>query len=449
MALPNLYLHASEALIENNLSSCNALSRFSLLASAPGFDWVDDLMMAKPVAAIIEFETLSREDVKRLPQLVSDADFDLILISSGKPNSAIDELITTGSVFHFRHPVSSLILDETLEDIANYVEQTQGSTKSAVIKSDLDQYGLLVGSSRVMHELYRTLRRVARSDANVLIVGESGAGKELVANTLHLASERKDKPFIAINCGAISPELIDSELFGHEKGSFTGAIRQHDGVFKQAQGGTLFLDEVTEMPIEQQVKLLRVLENNEYRPVGSQQTYQCDVRIVAATNRVPAEAIEEGFLREDLYFRLAQFPVNIPPLRERDEDIVGLAKYFLAHRNAQDHGKKALNDCAIAKIADYYWPGNVRELKHCVERAYILADDVITKEHIVFDDTTQNAPTGHEIPASVPLEEIEKAAIINTLNANDGNKTDTAQDLGISVKTLYNKLERYQKKADG
>ncbi|MFA0217773.1 sigma 54-interacting transcriptional regulator, partial [Vibrio cyclitrophicus] len=262
----------------------------------------------------------------------------------------------------------------------------------------------------------------------------------------HLASDRKNQPFIAINCGAISPELVDSELFGHEKGAFTGANRTHQGVFRQAEGGTLFLDEITEMPLEHQVKLLRVLETGEYRPVGSNATSIANTRVIAATNRDPQVAIEEQFLREDLYFRLAHFPIHVPPLRERGDDIVGLAKHFIAHRNANETTAKTIFTSALQKISAHAWPGNVRELKHCIERAFILADETIKDEHLIFDTPPLETGTTVEdmVPAGVSLEKIEKAAIINTLEENEGNKKETAQDLGISIKTLYNKLDKYQ-----
>jgi DNA-binding NtrC family response regulator len=296
-----------------------------------------------------------------------------------------------------------------------------------------------------MLKLYRTIRKVAITEANVLITGESGAGKELVANTLHLASFRSDKPFVAINCGALTPELIDSELFGHIKGAFTGAHRDHQGVFAQAEGGTLFLDEITEMPIEQQVKLLRVLENGEYRPVGSDKTFTANVRIAAATNRDPMQAIAEDMLREDLYFRLAQFPIAVPPLRDRAEDIIGLAQHFLAYRNVQEQQSKRFSTEAQNLIANHGWPGNVRELKHAVERAYILADNTIEAEHLLLDEHNAGSElTTIDIPTGIRLDELEKAAILTTLAKNGGNKTDTAQQLGVSVKTLYNKLEKYQ-----
>ncbi|MBY0419585.1 MAG: sigma-54 dependent transcriptional regulator, partial [Pararheinheimera sp.] len=320
------------------------------------------------------------------------------------------------------------------------------AVKRKVQSSDLDQFGLLVGSSAAMCKLYKTVRKVAVTEASVFIVGESGAGKELVANTLHLASHRSDKAFIAINCGALSSELIDSELFGHVKGSFTGALRDHQGVFAQAEQGTLFLDEVTEMPLEQQVKLLRVLESGEYRPVGSNKVCMANVRVIAATNRDPQQAVADGIFREDLYFRLSQFPVKVPPLREREGDIAGLAQHFLAYCNAREKQQKQWSDTALSVIKQYSWPGNVRELKHAVERAFILADKLIEPEHLLLEVATPTAVVA-DIPADMPLDELEKAAIFAALERNGGNKTDTAQQLGISVKTLYNKLEKYQQES--
>jgi len=340
-------------------------------------------------------------------------------------------------------PVDIGMLADTLRDIRQ-LQLPKSTIGEKVSTSDLDQFGLLIGSSSSMHKLYRILRRVAKTESSVLIIGESGSGKELVAQTLHQASERNQGPFIAINCGAISPELIDSELFGHNKGAFTGADKSHEGVFKQAEGGTLFLDEITEMPIEQQVKLLRVLETGEYRKVGGQTLHYTNVRIVAATNRDPQTAIDEQQLREDLYFRLAQFPITVPPLRERGNDIVGLAKHFIAHQNAEEIKTKTILESALDKIALYEWPGNVRELKNTIERAFIISDDVIKQEHIIADTPSLDMNNQSEISTATTLDEIEKEAIVNTLDNNEGNKTKTANELGISVKTLYNKLDKYE-----
>ncbi|MEZ9059127.1 sigma-54 interaction domain-containing protein [Vibrio pelagius] len=445
MTLPTLFVELKDQKLLSQINSLEELSRFDTISNKDNEHWIDSLQRLQPNAAIVEVSQFTNDDFVALSSATGLEELDLIIIGSGAPNKNLDMMMKSGAIFHYRKPVDIQTLADTLADFSQYFLERQEEGKK-ISTSDLDQFGMLVGSSRPMHNLYRTLRRVAKTEANVLIVGESGAGKELVAQTIHLASDRKEQPFIAINCGAISPELVDSELFGHEKGAFTGANRTHQGVFKQAEGGTLFLDEVTEMPLEHQVKLLRVLETGEYRPVGSNTLHVANTRIIAATNRDPQVAIEEQFLREDLYFRLAHFPINIPPLRERGCDIVGLAKHFIAHRNANEVAPKAILASALEKITAHTWPGNVRELKHCIERAFILADDTIKDEHLIFD--TPPLETGStledRVPAGVALEEIEKAAIMNTLEENEGNKKETAEDLGISIKTLYNKLDKYQ-----
>ncbi|MEZ9473915.1 sigma-54 interaction domain-containing protein [Vibrio splendidus] len=445
MSLPTLFIELKDELLRSQINSLDELSSFEIIQSTMDVHWIDKLQQLQPDTAIVEVSRFTTDDFKSLSSATGLDKMDLIIISTGTPNKNLDMMMNHGAIFHYRKPVDMQILEDTLADFSQYFLQKQEEGRK-VSTSDLDQFGMLVGSSKPMHKLYRTLRRVAKTDTNVLIVGESGAGKELVAQTIHLASDRKNQPFIAINCGAISPELVDSELFGHEKGAFTGANRTHQGVFRQAEGGTLFLDEITEMPLEHQVKLLRVLETGEYRPVGSNATSIANTRVIAATNRDPQVAIEEQFLREDLYFRLAHFPIHVPPLRERGDDIVGLAKHFIAHRNANETTAKTIFTSALQKISAHAWPGNIRELKHCIERAFILADETIKDEHLIFDTPPLETGTTVEdmVPAGVSLEKIEKAAIINTLEENEGNKKETAQDLGISIKTLYNKLDKYQ-----
>ncbi|MBV2129407.1 sigma-54 interaction domain-containing protein [Arsukibacterium indicum] len=445
MSKPRLFIHLHDQQLAEKILQSPVVRQFIIVKSSSSSAWSDQLEQQDCDLALIESDDSDNDEYQQLLASKVLTTIDFIFISSGTPNERLDTLMRRGAGYHFREPLDFGSVIDTLQDFYQQLSTDRKQVKATC--SELDQFGMLVGSSKPMLKLYRTIRRVAITEANVLIVGESGAGKELVANTLHLASLRADKPFVAINCGALSPELIDSELFGHIKGAFTGAHRDHQGVFAQAEGGTLFLDEITEMPIEQQVKLLRVLENGEYRPVGSDKTATANVRIAAATNRDPMQAIAEDMLREDLYFRLAQFPVAVPPLRDRDEDILGLAQHFLAYRNVQEQQSKQFSAPAQSLIANHCWPGNVRELKHAVERAYILADSLIEPEHLLLDelhiDSTDN-PVADTIPAGVRLDELEKAAILRTLAKNGGNKTDTAQQLGVSVKTLYNKLEKYQ-----
>jgi DNA-binding NtrC family response regulator len=444
MTQPRLFLHVQDSGLATQLLQSPAVRRFVVVRSSDSAPWSEQLQQQPCELAFIQADKHSQADYQRLLNSKLLAEIDFIVVSDGCPDPALDQLMRSGAGYHFRQPLDIACILDILQDFYEQLSTSRQQAKTSV--SALDQFGLLVGSSRSMLKLYRTLRKVAVTAANVLVVGESGAGKELVANTLHLASYRAEQPFVAINCGALSPELVDSELFGHTKGAFTGALREHQGVFSQAAGGTLFLDEVTEMPIDQQVKLLRVLESGEYRPVGSDKVCQANVRIVAATNRDPQQAIADGVLREDLYFRLAQFPVHVPALRDRGDDVRGLALHFLAYRNAQEQQQKHLSTEALRLIAEHHWPGNVRELKHAIERAYILADKLIQPEHLLLETPTEGANEQclTEVPCGVSLEELEKAAILNTLEQNAGNKTDTAQQLGISVKTLYNKLEKYQ-----
>jgi len=262
--------------------------------------------------------------------------------------------------------------------------------------SQSGRFGHLWGRSAPMQRVYHQIARVAGTAVSVLITGESGTGKELVARTLHDLSRRRKQPFLAVNCGAISPHLIESEVFGHEKGSFTGAERQHRGFFERAHGGTLFLDEITEMPPELQVKLLRVLETGTYMRVGGATQQSADVRVVAATNRDPQRAVAHGQLREDLLYRLNVFPIAMPPLRERLDDVALLAGHFLADIGQREGSPRRLSAAATAKLEAYRWPGNVRELRNAIQRAYVMSDgDVVSDEWL---------------PRDVPVDEGDNAA---------------------------------------
>lgn len=421
------------------LLGLSSVSTFEQFSPQNDEHWLQSLQRRPVDIAIIELEDFTEEELNALLSAKLNEQLIIIFISDGEPNPHIDIAMQNGVSYHMRRPLDLDILDELLEDLHAEKNELASSTQES-ISSELNQYGLLIGSSKAMRKLYRVIRKSARTDASILIVGESGTGKELVANTLHLMSPRSDQAFVSVNCGAISAELVESELFGHIKGAFTGASADRAGVFEQAQGGTLFLDEITEMPLEQQVKLLRVLETGEYKPVGCENVRIADVRIVAACNRDPAQAIEENALREDLYFRIAHFPITVPPLRERGMDMQGLAIHFLAYRNAEEDTAKEISTEALARIEEYHWPGNVRELLHAIERAYILADEVVGLEHLILEGSPSEFEQGF---ANHSLEELEKKHILHSLDELDGNKAETAEKLGISVKTLYNKLKKY------
>lgn len=308
------------------------------------------------------------------------------------------------------------------------------------------RFGLLRGASRPMRNLYRMIARVAPTEAIVFLQGESGTGKEVTAQTVHDLSDRHDAVFVPVNCGALPVGLIESELFGHERGSFTGANRQHKGYFERASGGTLFLDEVTEMPLELQVNLLRVLETGTLVRLGGHSEITVDVRVIAATNLAPAEAVARGKLREDLYFRLSAFPIRIPPLRERGEDVRLLAQHFLSLLNAADGIDKRLTPEAESLLQNHDWPGNVRELKNAMQRAYILADEVLDSDHFPHQSPRSVDGNRHALDFTVgtTIEDAERRLILATLDHFNGDKRRAADTLGVSLKTIYNRLKRYQ-----
>jgi DNA-binding NtrC family response regulator len=312
-------------------------------------------------------------------------------------------------------------------------------------QTPLQRFGLLYGSSEPMQSLYQMIEKVSPTDATVLVVGESGSGKELVARTIHQMSQRAKEPFVAVNCGAIPANLIEAELFGYEKGAFTGAARTHRGYFERAGGGTLFLDEITEMAPEMQVRLLRVLESGRFYRVGGDHELRTDVRIIAATNRQPWLAVKNNNLREDLLYRLAIFPIMLPPLRERGTDVELLANHFVAELNEELGADKYLSTASIALLHAHPWPGNVRELKNCVRRAFILAQDEIELEcmDLVRSASSDCSGTCLQFNVGTPLAEMEKQTIFATLEYCRGNKKRAAEILGVSLKTLYNRLTEY------
>jgi DNA-binding NtrC family response regulator len=305
----------------------------------------------------------------------------------------------------------------------------------------------LLGDSEAMQEVFRLIERVGPTEASVLLTGESGSGKELAAQSIHDRSARRGGPFLAINCGAIPAGLIEAELFGYEKGSFTGAVRAHAGVFERAQGGTLLLDEVTEMPLDMQTRLLRVLETRKFYRVGASVEFISDVRVIASTNRCPLQAVQNGQLREDLLYRLAVFPIDMPPLRSRGNDVELLAEHFLTELNVQSRTQKRLSAMARMTLKQHTWPGNVRELKNCIERAFILGDQSLELAPLI-QNTARSGDGGQDrerldIRVGSRIYDMERSLIEATLDYFKGNKRRAADALGCSLKTLYNKLNGY------
>ncbi len=311
----------------------------------------------------------------------------------------------------------------------------------------LGRFGRLVGSSPAMQQVYRLIQRVAPTDATVLITGDSGTGKELVAETIHDCGPRRDSIFLPLNCGAIPPTLIESELFGHERGSFTGADQTKKGYFERADGGTLFLDEITEMSAELQVKLLRVLETGQVRHIGGDGPIEVDVRVIAATNQDPELAVKEGNLREDIYYRLNVFPIVLPRLRDRGDDVRYLAQHFLEECNREMGGEKSWTRAALERLRSHPWPGNVRELKNFVQRAFILVDDEIRADALPLGDKAPvqvDKKVALTLSVGTSVAEAERRLILATLAAFDGDKKRASKTLGVSLKTLYSRLNVYK-----
>src|ERR1700690_834568 len=320
---------------------------------------------------------------------------------------------------------------------------------------DKGALGLLVGASAPMQEIFRALEQVAPSPASVLITGASGTGKELVARTIHDLSPRRNKPFVPINCAAIPETLIESEIFGHEKGAFTGALERRTGCFELAEGGTLLLDEIGEMPVGTQAKLLRVLEDHKLRRLGSKVETSVDVRVPAATNKVPDDAVANGELRQDLYYRLNVFNIHMPALREHKDDIRELVKSLLADMNEKHNSKVAdVSEAGLNLFQSYSWPGNVRELRNALERAVIVCESgLIETKHLPpgFGQSVRpmvNDPDAVHLGVGTTVGEAEKLLILKTLQATSNNKTRAAEILGISLKTLHNKLKEYGRPQD-
>ncbi|HHY6927827.1 TPA: sigma-54 interaction domain-containing protein [Burkholderia ambifaria] len=307
-------------------------------------------------------------------------------------------------------------------------------------KSD-DDGTRLFGRSRTIQDLLLKISRVAATRVSVLVVGESGAGKDIVARLIHDMSPRRRGPFVPVNCGAIPKDIAESHLFGHEKGSFTGAVAQHVGMFEAARGGTLFLDEIAEMPAELQVKLLRTLESNTIVRVGGHEAIPLDVRIVAATHHDPVEAVRSGRLREDLFYRIATIALHVPALRQREDDVGDIALQIVERLNARHRTRKRLSMQAMKALRAYTWPGNVRELRNALERAFILADDQIElqlpRRLPPREEVRHNAMTLH---IGTTLAHTQQRFIVASLRHFNGDKPRTAKALGISLKTLYNRL---------
>jgi DNA-binding NtrC family response regulator len=422
------------------------------------------------------FETLEASDASEASRLVERHDPDIVItdlvmpeisgldllrkLKAGDPHRPVLLITAQGSIDvaveamkrgardFLTKPLTDLPkLKALLEDAERELEMRRKARRLAARIEEDAGLGDFVGTSKPIREVYQFIESVAQRDVPVMITGESGTGKEVVARTIHKFSRRQGKPFLAINAAAIPESLIESELFGHERGAFTGAVATRQGVFEQANGGTLLIDEIAEMPMALQPKLLRVLADGKVRRLGGSHEFEFDVRVLAATNRDPLKAIEEGKLREDLYYRLNVVPIALPPLRERREDVPLLVQHFVKEFNAKHHlNIEGATDEAMGMLKGYSWPGNVRELRNVVERSVVLAKSDWIEERDLPPYIRDPALRPEKLVFAVgetTVADAERDLILKTLERAGNNKAEAARQLGVDVKTIYNKLKSY------
>jgi DNA-binding NtrC family response regulator len=412
------------------------------------------LVRQRPDVVLMDLRLPDGSGIDLFADLEDRSSIETILITGHASVESAVEALRLGASDYLTKPINFPRLKSVLSRVPKSGELRAeiGAMRDELRR--LGRFGRLVGRSPPMQEVYDKIARVAPTEATVLLLGESGTGKEVVARTIHDLSRRRKHAFLAINCGAISRNLIENEIFGHERGSYTGADRQHKGYFEQANEGTLFLDEITEMPLELQVRLLRVLETGTLMRIGTTRTIETDVRILAATNSDPREAVRAGKLREDLYHRLNVFPLAIAPLRERADDVELIASHVLQEMNEACGTRKKFAPGAIARMKHYPWPGNVRELRNYIHRVFIMAGDEGLEGPAPESELTlmpnSNAPTQHSlnapaitVPLGTPLSVAARELILSTLEHCGGERKRTAEMLGICTKTLYNRLREY------
>ncbi len=418
-----------------------------------GMEGLEKIESFSPGIVVTDLKMPRMDGMELLEQISeSPAEIAVILLTAQGSIDAAVAAMKLGAYDFIEKPVNPTRLRNILQNAARQRGTERELEVTRRMLRDTGQLGLLVGSSKKMQEVFHLIEMVAPSTASVLITGESGTGKELVARTIHELSSRKNKPFVAINCAAIPETLIESEIFGHEKGAFTGALERRTGCFELAEGGTLLLDEIGEMPIATQAKLLRVLEDRKLRRLGSKVETPVDVRVLAATNKVPEEAVANGYLRNDLYYRLNVFNIQMPGLREHKDDLPDLVHALLREMSAK-HNRQArtVSDAVMQVFEQHSWPGNVRELRNTLERAVIVCEStMIEPRHLppgfgnVIPRPVVQEANAVRVAVGTTVDEAEKQLILKTLEATHNNKTRAAEILGISLKTLHNKLKEYR-----
>jgi DNA-binding NtrC family response regulator len=398
-----------------------------------------------PDVILLDLKLPDANGLDLLPQIKKNWPDTEVIVLTGEATFEAAVQATKRGAYHFiNKPFDPQVLQVTVERAIENRQQKEENNSLRRALSTMSGGSAPVFQSPAVQTVVRTIERVAPSDVTILITGESGSGKEVIADLIHSLSTRAKNRIIKVNCAALPRDLIESELFGSKKGSFTGSTTDRDGLFRQAEGGTLFLDEISEMPIDTQSKLLRVLQDQEVRPVGGTTSYKTNCRIIAATNRKPEEAIKDGKLREDLFYRISAISVYLPPLRERRDDIVPLANSFLKRYAAQaNRTLRGFTPQAIERLTSFEWPGNVRQLQNEIQRAVLLSEGPeVNVTDLSISDIKFIPTEGHDTGFTL-LEGVERNAIIQMLKETNGNKLETAKRLGIGRQTLYNKIKGY------
>jgi DNA-binding NtrC family response regulator len=425
---------------------------YTVDAAMNGREALDKIAVQRPTIVLSDLvmPTMDGLDLLRSLKQQPDPDVTVVLMTAQGTVETAVEAIKQGAYDYVSKPVDPQRLKILLDQI---IERHGMSREMRVLRHQLREHGTfgrMIGASVEMRKIYQVIEQAAPTSASVLVTGESGTGKEIVAQTIHQLSPRAPHPFVPVNCAAIPDTLLESELFGHERGAFTGAIARRAGCFELANRGTLFLDEIAEMTPTTQAKLLRVLQERTFRPLGGQREQSVDIRVIAATNAEPTEAVRQGKLREDLYYRLNVFAIRLPPLRERKDDIALLTEAFIREFNARNNRSVAgVSERVMQMFQRHDWPGNVRELRNVIERATIVArGSLIDVQDLppLASGTAPAVPAGIGLAAGTTVDEAERKLIELTLEHTGGNKTRAADLLGISLKTLHNKLNRMKER---
>jgi DNA-binding NtrC family response regulator len=456
MTQPRILIVEDEANERTGLAELVSSWGYRAETAADGVEALEKVGTFSPAIVITDIK-MPRMDGMELVEKLADLSQSIavVMVTAQKTTETAFHAGRLGVQDYIEKPIDFRRLRSILGNIGEILQtRTENETLRRSLR-DKGALGCLVGSSPKMLEIFHLIEMVAPSTASVLITGASGTGKELVARTIHDLSPRRNKPFVPINCAAIPETLIESEIFGHEKGAFTGALERRTGCFELAEGGTLLLDEIGEMPVGTQAKLLRVLEDHKVRRLGSKVETAVDVRVLAATNKVPDDAVAAGELRQDLYYRLNVFNIHMPALREHKEDIRDLVKSLLAEMSKKHERKVAdVSEAVLNLFQSHAWPGNVRELRNTLERAVIVCEGgLVETRHLPPGFGQIVRPAAHDPDAvhlgvGTTVEEAEKQLILKTLQATTNNKTRAAEILGISLKTLHNKLKEYGRATD-